>query len=354
MTRRFGALASGAAVIALTGGLLVSSAAIASATTYTFEPDPNSLGTLTFYDANGHVLTGGPLATGNSDTTTSHSLAAYVVGSAPLRTTDTKATLYFATPAAGDPSTWSSQAVNASTTFNPQPAGVVAPVSATSLPVVVGKSTDETLADYSTNVAANALTGANANIYQVRIYTSGKGAAVGSTYDSADVLVDNTAHTWKLMYPTVTTTATSLTSSPAQQTTTAPATLNATVSPASVPGTVTFFDGATQIGSPVAVTGGKASSSPFTPTAGGHSYTARFDPTPGYFDGSAGTAGTPSSATENEYQDSTSTALPQTVSGATTTPPASLAEAPYAVLLLLVGTGVGGIFLARRTRRTNV
>lgn len=55
--------------------------------------------------------------------------------------------------------------------------------------------------------------------------------------------------------------------------------LTATVSPTAAAGTVTFAEGGTAIGSPVAVSGGTASATVTAPAAGAHTYTATFTPT---------------------------------------------------------------------------
>jgi hypothetical protein len=58
-----------------------------------------------------------------------------------------------------------------------------------------------------------------------------------------------------------------------------PVTLTATVTAAGATGTVAFFDGATQLGAPVAVSGGVASTTTSTLTVASHSLTAQFTPT---------------------------------------------------------------------------
>jgi len=340
--RRITSTVAGVATLAATAGLLFASAGAASATTYTYEPDPFSIGTLTFYDANGHVITSGTLP---SDPNAGQAIAAYTVGTHTTHATgDTFAVLVYATPTtSNDTSTWTTQQANSKTDYTTL-TGKPAPLNNTTLPIVQGRSTDETLttaADRGQGVT-NVTTGANANIYQLRMYTNSRTSGAVPSYDSADILLDSTAHTWTQMYPTVTNTTTTLTATA----TGASETLDATVTPATVPGTVTFFDGTTQVGQPVPVINGTASA--ITPAVGNHSYTARFDPTPGYSDGATGTANNPPSATLNEYKDSTST--PQTVGG---TPPPALPEAPEAVLLLLAGIAVAGTALAVRKRATS-
>src|SRR5882672_4070212 len=71
-------------------------AQVAHAATPPFEPDPNARGCLTFYDANGNVVTGGNI----SDSP----MVGFALGSAPSRPGDNAGTLYAAQPAPGVPS----------------------------------------------------------------------------------------------------------------------------------------------------------------------------------------------------------------------------------------------------------
>lgn len=298
MKRRLTAVTTGVATLVATGGILLAAGpALAAAPSY--QPDPNSLGTLTFYDATGHVITGGSIP---SDTTTTQAMAAYIVGSTNIHGTDTKGTLFFATPnPPADPSTWTKQIVNAATTFNPQPSGLPTPLAGAGTPLVVGQSSDASLYQYTDPMDGfpSTQTGALQDIYQVRMYTSSPTAA-GATYNSADVHVDRVAHTWNLVYPTVTGTTTTLTASPASpQVNGTTFHLHAAVTPSTVPGKVVFTntDTSTVVGT-VAVSSGAADSPDITQTNGAHHYSATFYPTPGYTDG------TKAANTLNEYQDS--------------------------------------------------
>jgi hypothetical protein len=202
--------------------------------------------------------------------------------------------------------------VNGVTTFSPPLAGTPVRVCGTTKPIWKGGAADNTLYQWSDPVDGipSSQTGALTNIYQIRMYTSNP-SATGTQYDSADVLVDRTAHTWSVVYPSATATSVTLTATPASPQTTpaSPVTLHANVPTAGVPGVVRFFEGATQIGSTVtkAAATTTVDSTAFTPTAGAHSYTARFDPDPGFNDGAVGT--TPATASLNIYTDSTSTPL---------------------------------------------
>ena len=86
---------SSASVLAIAGGVLAATASIANAaTTPPWEPDAQAVGTLTFYNSAGQVVTGG--------SNLSH-LFDYAVASSPDATLGTKATLTFAAPAPGVP-----------------------------------------------------------------------------------------------------------------------------------------------------------------------------------------------------------------------------------------------------------
>ena len=271
------ALLAGAA-IAATFPLLATSA---SATTNPpWEPDPNSAGAITFYDAAGNVLTSGA--------DLSH-IADYAAAGGPKQDPGvTKATLFFAAPdhTKADTSTWTTNgAVSASTSFpsttapNPikgpgftNPLVTIAPTSG-NLTAWLGGVTHDTTAGY-------------ANIYQVRILESGPGGIQPAKFWSADISVNTVAGTWTEVYPvtgsTATPTATVLGASPSSPVVAGtPTTLTATLTPSAAVGSVQFFDGTTSLGS-VAVTAGTAQLAPATLSTGTHSLTATFtatDPT---------------------------------------------------------------------------
>lgn len=286
---------TGAAVLAATGGLLLAtgSAALAATTTIGWEPDPNAIGTITLLDS-----TGAPITSGSLD---SHPFAAYAVASQPGRTGDTVASLYAATPQVGtNPQTWNSDVLS-SGTYSPAPAGTPSSVSGTGLPFATGGSADFSFNNYITEFPNTLTTAGYQNLYELRLYTSGAQAADTTHYDRVDIQVDTTTNTWSVVAPNATgsypdatdTTTTTLTTSPASPDTTAtnPAsvTLNASVAAATaVPsgytgpiGTVSFFDGTTQVGTTQLVTGTgpyTASVADSVPNPSNHSFTAKFSP----------------------------------------------------------------------------
>jgi len=162
--------------------------ASATSTVPPYEPDPGSIGALTFYDASGSVVTGGSI--------NDAPFAAYVQAGTPGRTGDTKATLFGYLPKSGVPTgAFSGEQLTASTTY-PNPSAPAA-LKASPLPLVSLTSADETLATLISDFP-NTATDAYQGLYQLRLKTSGVGQAAGVAYDSADIQV--TGSTWTLVY----------------------------------------------------------------------------------------------------------------------------------------------------------
>jgi hypothetical protein len=233
--RKSVAIGTVTAVMGLASAALVALPASAQ-TTPPWEPDVDALGTLTFYNSAGQVVTSG--------TNLSH-----LFDFAEASTTDpdagTKATLYFADPTPGEPTgDWFNQIYSTATPF--PNASAPAPLNTSTDPVVSLAATDADLSEFIAASQENTASG-YANVYQIRVATSGPGgvgtAPLGQYWD-ADVVVNPTAGTWQEEYPnegtTVTSTTTTLTASPtgsALQGT--PVTLTATEAPAAA-GTVEF------------------------------------------------------------------------------------------------------------------
>jgi hypothetical protein len=158
--------------------------------------------------------------------------------------------------------------------------------------LVTGQSTDYSLANYIGDYPNNSTVTGYQNMYVLRIKTSEAGHPALTTYDSADIEVTGT--TWTLVYPapTQTPTTTTLTTTPSSpQKAGTSVTLKATISP-SAPGTVQFETGSTDIGTPVTVSSGTASTSTTTLPVGTQTLSAVFTPTTG--SGFAGSTGTES------------------------------------------------------------
>jgi len=269
-----GAMLAGGGALAV--GVVATTAARASAGTATappWEPDPNSVGGLIFYNAAGQVITGGNI--------NDSPIAAYVEGTEPVRAGDTKATLFGYLPVQGEvPGDWSGEQLSSSTVY-PNTAAP-APLNALSLPVVTGASGDETVSQLETDFPNNDTSADGyAGMYVLRLKTSTPGQPGNTTYDSADIVVDAAGGTWTVVYsrlPQVaTTTALSLTPRSAVYHG-SKVKLSANVSPSAAAGVVEFLDGS-KILKTVAVSSASASYSTTGLVDGVHKFSATFVPT---------------------------------------------------------------------------
>src|SRR5215469_6987707 len=207
---------------------------------------PAPAGAITFYNAQGQVITGGSI--------TASGLGAFAAASTPASNVAyNKATLFVFTPVSGEnPGLWSGEQISSSTTFP----NTAAPgqLGTTANPVESNPGTDVTMQNY---VAAfpNTQTAAGfVGLYDVRMKVTGAGLPALTTY--YDTVISVTGNTWSVDFPDFTqnTTTTMTASPPSPQTSPAsPVTLSATVAPASA-GTVTFWAGATQVGATQTVT----------------------------------------------------------------------------------------------------
>ncbi|HUC22044.1 MAG TPA: Ig-like domain-containing protein, partial [Streptosporangiaceae bacterium] len=299
---------SSAAVLAIAGGVMAAAAGVASAaTTPPWEPDPNALGSITFYNSSGQAITGGSNLA---------NLAAYAEASSADTTGANKAELYFAAPTPGEATgLWFSTLASTATVFPNTSAP--APLNTATNPVVALSATDANLTNFIASSAAQTATG-YANVYQVRLYTSGAGG-IGTLgeglYWETDILVNPTAGTWSVEYPAVqTATTTTLSASPTTGTAGVAETLTATTTAAdgtTQAGTVEFLNGATVIGTD-AVNGSGVATQSFTPAAAGtDSLSAVFTPTNTGYSSSTGTL----SQTINPAATPTTTSLTVTQDG---------------------------------------
>jgi len=279
-------------------------------------PAPN--GSITFYNAQGQVVTGGSI--------TASGLGAYAVASTPdPRSGDNKATLYAYTPVNGEaPGAWSGTNLGTSDTY-PNAAAPGA-IGTTANPVESNTSTatpDESLATYIGTFPNNdtSTTDGYAGLYDIRLKASGTGIGTEAAYWDTVISVNTTAGTWSVDYPDYTqNTTTTLTATPPSPQT-APATavaLNATVAPATA-GTVTFWSGygtasAAQVGATQNVTGTSgAASVTVTPPNGSTAYTAVFTPAIGSAD--IGSVSAALNYVVNTPKDVTTTDLSETGGG---------------------------------------
>lgn len=239
--------------------------------------DPNAVGGITFFDASGNVVTSG--------STSSAPFSAYAVGLTQLRSTDTKAAMFFYTPQVGQtPDVWTTnQGVGVSTTYPATTAP--APVGSTTLPVRTNPTSDATLDSLAANIPNTSSQAGYQNVYELRIYTNHAGATQGVTYDYADISINSSAHTWQLVWSpdqastAVTSTLTSNLDTPGHANTGSAITLTDTLNPTAATGTVQFKANGTNIGSPVAVSSGVATVSTTVPADGTNAFTAVFTPT---------------------------------------------------------------------------
>lgn len=261
----------GAATLAIAAGGLSVFAGPASAANSPWEPDPNKLGSVVFYDAAGNVLTGGSNLT---------RLADYYAASTAKTPGSIKATLYFAAPdpAIADPLGWPQTQRSASQAF--PNATYVAPLTGPGFanPVVKAGSSDGNLSTFVATTTPQTAAG-YVNVVQVRLYDTNS----NTNYWETNVTYNTAAGTWAVNDPSVAATATSISANPASpQVVGGNITLNSTVTSASN-GTVQFFNGATAIGSPQAVTtaSGAASTVVTSPAVGSYAFKAVFTPTGG-------------------------------------------------------------------------
>lgn len=266
------ALTLGASALIVTG-----QSAHATGAVIPWEPDPNSVGGLVFYNASGQQITGGSV----SDTP----VAAYVQGNTTIRSGDTKATLYGYLPVNGQaPGKWSGEPIGGPTTY--PNASAPSALASSGLPLETGNATNDLsianlIADFPNT---DTTTDGYAHRYQLRLLTTQSGLPGNTTYDSADIEITGTGSTatWSVVY----------TKTVAQTTTTAlavsPTTssvyhgtavhLTATVTPSSAVGSVKFYNGSTVLAT-VPVSGGTAAYATSALTNGAHALKASFVPT---------------------------------------------------------------------------
>lgn len=237
-----------------------------------WEPDPNSVGGLIFYNSSGTVITSGSI--------NDSPVAAYVRATNTIRSGDTKATLFGYLPVKGEvPAEWSGEALGSSTTYPNTLAP--APLNTSTLPVETGSSGDETLAQLEADFPNNDhSTDGYAGMYQLRLRTSAPGESLTITYDEADIHIKGS--TWSVYYSQAKTTTT-LKASKKTITEGEKLTLTATETPIAK-GSVAFFDRTTLLSTVTVSATGVARYSSTTLAVGAHSFTATFTPSNTDFD----------------------------------------------------------------------
>jgi hypothetical protein len=314
---------AGLSLIAAGGGAALAAGGGGPTPPWESSINPAPFGTITFYNAQGQVVTGGSI--------TASGLAAYAVAStADPRSGDDKATLYAYTPVSGEnPGTWSGTNLGPATTY---------PVSTAPTAISTANPTesdtgglDEEIATYINTFPNNdtSTTDGYSGLFDIRMMVSGPGigqeAGYWDTVISVDItagtLQDPTAGTWSVDYPDYTqNTTTSLTASPASPQTApaSPVTLTANVSPATA-GSVSFWSGygtssATQVSTTQSVTASSGTASvTVTPPDGTTAYTAVYTPDIGSAD--IGSVSSALSYTVTQPLDVTTTTLSETGGG---------------------------------------
>ncbi len=193
-----GATLALSAILAVGVASVVVPSRASAATAPPWEPDPSSVGALTFYNAAGNVITGGNI--------TDAPIAAYVQGTATIRSGDTKASLYGYLPVSGEsPGQWSGEVLSGSTAY--PNATAPSPLNTSTLPVVTGAAGDETVQQLVSDFPNHDTSSDGyANIYVLRLKTSAPSKPGNTTYDSADIEISGT--TWSVVYPQTTATTT--------------------------------------------------------------------------------------------------------------------------------------------------
>jgi hypothetical protein len=243
--------------------------------------DPQSIGSITLYDASGNAVTSGQLSNLGG--------AIYAVASNTPRTGAIKAQLSVAAPDHTKVSSlWASQTISGSTLFTPVPGTPPTVVSSATGPVVTLNGTTDGNISSFLNVAQLDTTSGYQGYLQLRVKDScAPTCGNASTWATMEIAFDAGAGTWQQVYPVAasqgTTASTPTPSLASPQNAGTAITLSSTATPTGVAGTMTFYDYGVAIaqGTAVAVdpTTGIANTASFAPTTGDHDYTAVFTPT---------------------------------------------------------------------------
>jgi hypothetical protein len=275
---------AGASALVITGGVLAATVGTAAgATPPPWEPDPNALGSLTFYNSSGAVVTGG---------SNLNHLFDYAEASTTDATGGLKASLIFANPQPSTPTGSFFSASDGELAAAFPNSAAPAPLNTTPNPVMTVGASGANLTNFIASATPNTVAGFQ-NVYQIRVVTSGAGGVGTGTshYWEDDISVNPSAGTWTTVFPgVVAATSTTLTASPSPALTTDSVTLTATETPATA-GSVDFKDGATDLGSSTVNGSGVATLTHTFATSGSQSLTATFAPTDtADFSGSTGSA----------------------------------------------------------------
>ncbi|HVV77324.1 MAG TPA: hypothetical protein VHC43_14940 [Mycobacteriales bacterium] len=170
-------------VVTIAAAVSLGGASAHAAGTPPWEPDPNAVARIAFFDSSGHRITSG---------STHGAMAAYDVADATIVAGDNAALLYAAVPDTDeDPADWTRELLSGPSPF-PAPG---APASFGSDPTVAGAAQDESLARFASDFPSPT------GLYQIRIVTenSGGSGVQSAAYAAADILIRG--RTWTEVYP---------------------------------------------------------------------------------------------------------------------------------------------------------
>ena len=256
---------------ALTVGITMAPTTASAATSAAGPPwgtDPNSVGSLIFYNSAGQVITGGSIS--------ASPLAAYVQGTNTVRSGDTEAALWGFLPVQGQvPGQWSGEQLSSATGYP----NLSAPkaLASSSLPLVTGHASDENLETLQVDFPNTApSTSPYYGLYQLRLYTSKKDESQSTTYDSATVQI--TGSNWSVAFAQAKTSVALSVSPSTAAYHSSTVKLTATVTPSAAAGSVEFRDGSKTLKT-VAVKSGHANYSTTSLADGVQHLSATFVPT---------------------------------------------------------------------------
>jgi hypothetical protein len=241
---------AGLLAAATVGGSFLLGASPAMAATPSFEPDPNSLGSVVFYNAAGNIVTSG------TDLSNAFS---YVSVAGLGRVGADHATVYIGFPdhTKSDSTTWNVVQGSASQVFPITATGTPSSISSLVTPTAKGTGGVFDLTGPLGQFSLDTTTG-YANMLQIRIKDSGTGNPFVSKFWESDIQVDLNNNTWTQVSPaaaptTSITTPSASTANPAPSGTTSvslSSTLSASYNGAAIHpgGTVHLFNGATDLG----------------------------------------------------------------------------------------------------------
>jgi hypothetical protein len=197
MKLRLSSAVAGAATLVTAAGIVLAGGVVArAATTPPYEPDPQSVGTVTLFNSSGSVISSGSINTSP--------IAAYAVGSAVITAGDNTANLIAAQPNPNAAtSAWNTDFLGGFTSYplTTGPSNIQA-ISQTH-PVVTGASSDLSLSNFIAEFPNDPAHDSNTsyqNLYQLRLETAKGSTTNVNSYDVLDVLVSGT--TWTQVYPT--------------------------------------------------------------------------------------------------------------------------------------------------------